>query len=385
MKVLFLSQWYPHRYDLMAGLFVQKHAEAVSLYCEVKTLFVYADENIDSFEIEEKIHSKLSEVIVYYPCKKDNLFYKVNKTINYIRAYWKGYKRITNDGFEPEIVHANILTRTAFVAYSLKLWKGIPYVVTEHWTRYLASRKEYKGKIRRTITQLVVKNASAVLPVSKDLMRAMLDQNLLSSNYQVVNNVVDDNFFNNSKIVVRQKKRIIHISCFSDEQKNISGLLRATYELSKIRTDFELIIIGNGLDYELITDYSKTLGFPIGILQFIGEKSPYEVANWMQNSDFFVMFSNYENSPVVISESFVCGKPVLSTNVGGISEHVNNTNGILIVAGDEVALLEKMNYLLDHFSEYNSDKIKADAEARFSYKNIGNELFTIYSKILNHE
>ena len=28
MKVLYLTQWYPHRYDAMAGLFVRNHAEA---------------------------------------------------------------------------------------------------------------------------------------------------------------------------------------------------------------------------------------------------------------------------------------------------------------------------------------------------------------------
>ena len=30
MKVLFLSAWYPTERDAMAGLFVQKHAEAVA-------------------------------------------------------------------------------------------------------------------------------------------------------------------------------------------------------------------------------------------------------------------------------------------------------------------------------------------------------------------
>ena len=30
MKVLFLSAWYPTPQDMMAGLFVQKHAEAVA-------------------------------------------------------------------------------------------------------------------------------------------------------------------------------------------------------------------------------------------------------------------------------------------------------------------------------------------------------------------
>ena len=39
MKVLFISAWYPNRYDEMAGLFVRKHAQAVSQFCEVEVLY----------------------------------------------------------------------------------------------------------------------------------------------------------------------------------------------------------------------------------------------------------------------------------------------------------------------------------------------------------
>jgi glycosyltransferase involved in cell wall biosynthesis len=49
------------------------------------------------------------------------------------------------------------------------------------------------------------------------------------------------------------------------------------------------------------------------MIEFMGEKMPTEVAEYMQQSDFFVLFSNYENSPVVISESLACGKPVISS------------------------------------------------------------------------
>lgn len=378
IKVLFISQWYPHRYDLMAGLFVQKHAKAVSLYCEVKVLYVYADENIDNFEIKKSSHLNFSEVVVYYPNKKNKLFYKFIKTINYLLAYWKGYKEIKIDGFIPDIVHSNILTRTAFVAYLHKIWKGIPYVITEHWSRYLPNRNAYNGFLRKKITELVVKNAKAVLPVSENLMHAMKTHNLQNSNYKVINNVVNDYFIEEISVVHRLKKRIIHVSCFDEEAKNVSGILRATYALSKIRQDFELIIIGKGVDYEKIYVYAQTLNFHPGIIHFMGEKTPEEVANWLQNSDFFVLFSNFENSPVVISESLVCGKPVLSTDVGGISELVNSSNGILIKAGNEVELREKMNYLLDHHLDYDSEKIKQEAIDKFSYKTVGMKLTEIY-------
>ncbi|HET7733833.1 MAG TPA: glycosyltransferase family 4 protein, partial [Paludibacter sp.] len=137
-----------------------------------------------------------------------------------------------------------------------------------------------------------------------------------------------------------------------------------------------------GIDFENVYNYAQSLDFQKGIIHFIGEKTPEEVANWMQNSDFFVLFSNYENSPVVIAESLVCGKPVISTNVGGISELINKSNGILIEKGNEIELIEQMNKLLDHFEDYDSSKIKAESRNKFSYESIGLSISKIYDQII---
>jgi len=383
IKVLFLSQWYPHRNDPMLGLFVQKHAEAVSLHCDVKVLYVQSDENIDDFEMTDRTQNNLRELIVYYPISKQKPFSKFNNIINYYIAYWKGYKKIYSEGFKPDIIHVNILTRTAFVAYMLKICKGIPYIITEHWSRYLPDRNSFKGAFRKLLTRLVVKNAKAILPVSENLRQAMLAHKLLNNNYIVVNNVVDNFFFSESPTVHRTKKRIIHVSCFDEEAKNVKGIIRATYELSKKRQDFELMLVGTGVDFQNVRQYTDTFNFPKGIIHFLGEKTSEEVANWIQNSDFFVLFSNFENSPVVISESLVCGKPVISSNVGGTPELINDSNGILINAGNEDELLNGMNYLLDNFQNYDSEIIKADAKDKFSYENIGMQLTTIYKNSIS--
>jgi glycosyltransferase involved in cell wall biosynthesis len=378
IKVLFLSQWYPNRYDAMAGLFVQKHAEAVCLYADVRILYVHADENIRTFETVEKKFRNITETIIYFPSPKSGAFHKFLKTINYLKAYIKGYKQITSQEFIPEIIHVNILTRTGLIAYLYRLWKGTPYLITEHWSRYLPERDNYKGFIRKFLTQCIVRNAAAILPVSYNLKKAMLNHKLQNSHYFVVNNVVDYNFFSNNPTVQRLKKRIIHISCFEDNAKNISGILRVVSTLSKKRNDFELIILGTGIDFDKIVAYAQTLDIDRKIVHFMGEKIPEEVANWLQNSDFLVLFSNFENSPVVISESLVCGKPILSTNVGGISEHINKSNGILIEKGSEEELLEKMDYLLDHFQNYDSEMIKKNAENKFSYDSVGKQIVDIY-------
>ena len=174
---------------------------------------------------------------------------------------------------------------------------------------------------------------------------------------------------------------MIHISCFDERAKNIKGIIRATHDLLKIRQDIELIIIGTGLDFNEVYAYYQTFQFSPKTISFLGEKTPEEVAYWIQNSDFLVHFSNYENAPVVISECLAAGKPVISTNVGGISEFINDSNGILIKPGDETALTENMNFLLDHLADYNTKSIKSSAQ-KFSYHSVGTEIYTIYKTIL---
>jgi Glycosyltransferase len=360
----------------MFGLFVRKHAEAASLYCQVKVLYIHADKNSERFELIEEIHNdNFTEIVVYYPAGNSSL----NKIINYSIAYYKGFKHIKKEKFHPDIIHANILTRTAFVAYLMMLLQSIPYVITEHWSRYLPSRRAFKGVIRKFITRIVVKNSKAVLPVSEALKNAMLSYKLQNNNYIVLNNVVDNHFFEDIEISSRTKKRLIHISCFDEQAKNIKGILRAVQDLIKIRQDFELVLIGTGFDFQSVHNYSRSLNFPEKTVVFLGEKTPAEVASWLHNSDIFILFSNYETAGVVIAESLACGKPVISTKVGAATEYIHSENGRLIEVADENALTEQMNYMLDHLNEFDSVRIKNEAK-RFSYSQTGLALHEIYKK-----
>lgn len=366
----------------MFGLFVRKHAEAVSLYCEVQTLYVHPSPDIRHFETEIRQNGKVRETIVYFPTSNNGLFNKFLKPVNFLRAYLKGWNMLKKSGFRPEIVHANILTRTGLVAYGIKLFTGIPYVITEHWSRYLPEKKSYNGFLRKKITEFVVKHAAAVFPVSENLKNAMISNKLWNKNYFVINNTVDDVFLAEVSKASETKKIILHVSCFDEQAKNVKGLLNSLKALSLIRSDFKMIFIGTGVDFKAAVDYAAQLDFPAGIINFVGEKTPAEVAEYMKNADFFVLFSNYENAPVVISESLVCGKPVISTDVGGISEFVNESNGILIPARDENKLLERLNFMLDHSQEFDAEKLRQEATEKFSMKNVGQTITRQYERIL---
>ena len=378
IKVLFLSAWYPNRYDAMAGLFVRKHAEAVSRFCEVNVLYVHADKNIKHFDIINNSVHKITETIIYYP--SGNFFFK---HMNYLIAYYKGFKWLRKNEFYPDILHANVLTRTVFMALCYKILTRTPYVISEHWSRYLPARNGYRGLVRKLITRLVVKKSSAVLPVSISLKNAMIQNKLQHSNYHIIHNVVDDFFYTKYEKKSGSKKRFLHISCFDERAKNIKGILRATKYLSDLRGDFELIMIGTGIDYNEIYQYYTTLQFPLNRVQFLGEKTPAEVAQWLAQSDCFVLFSNYETAGVVIAESLACGRPVISTKVGIAEEFINNASGIIVENGNEKALTEAMNRVLDQLDSYDENIIKRNASS-FTYQDVGEKILNIYQKILHN-
>lgn len=378
MKVLFISAWYPNRYDAMAGLFVRKHAQAVSLYCDVMVLYVHADNKISKTEIIENSALGISETIIYYPSKSNPLL----KFISLYNAYKKGFRYIFEKGFHPDLIHANILTRTGFIAYLTKITKGIPYVISEHWSRFLVGNKAFNNVFHKYLTQIIVKNASTVLVVSEILKKGMLSNGLFHPDYRIVNNVVDNFFFNDVKVAPRKVKRLLHISCFEEKSKNICGILRVTAELLKTRNDFELVLIGTGVDFEMINDYLKTLNIKDGSVQLIGEKTPEEVADWYRNADGVVQFSNYETAGIVVAESLACGIPIISSKVGIAPEFINENNGILVEPANENELFDAMNYLLDNINKYDHQKISETANGFFSYKNIGLTISNIYQKVL---
>ncbi len=379
MKVLFISQWYPHRYDAMEGLFVRKHAEAVSLYADVCVLFVYDDENIKKTEIIKNQYNSVTEYTIYYPINKKNPFYKIIKVFKFLNAYRKGLKLLKKEGFKPDIVHANVLTRTPFIAYLYKMFTKTPYVITEHWTRLLKSQSNFKGFFRNLLAKRVVKKAEYILPVSKELLDGIKFHNLIKTKYKIIENVVDFYFFIPQKKEKFIKKRLMNVNCFIDKAKNITGLLRVLKKVSQNRNDFQFTIVGTGKDYNNIFEFYKKLNFNEGIITFTGEIAEKEVADLMYQHDAVVQFSNYETAGVVVQEALVVGCPVISTKVGIATKYINEQNGILVDIADEKQLFEAINQVLDNSDRFNRNEIRRIGQ-NFSYDKIGNKFFKIYNK-----
>ena len=331
----------------MSGLFVQKHVEAVRAQgCDVRVIF--SDTWCDT------------------------------------RRQWKALRR---EGWMPDVVQLNVIQKQGLLALWLKKRYGIPYVIVEHWSGFLPENGAYlrnNGSLKRKIYEKIAAEASVILPVSERLKEAMQTCGIQNARWEKIHNVVDDFFFEKEesrKSKVEGRKTLLHVSCFDEAAKNVKGLLRAAKMLTEKRQDWQLVLVGTGADYKEVRAYAETLAFPEGTLRWTGELTPREVAEEMHKADAFVLPSNYENAPVVLSESLAMGLPIIASRIGGIPEMVDDESGILVPTRDEKALAEAMDEILGNLDKYDSGQIRKKGE-QYSFETVGKHFKAVYESVL---
>ncbi|MFN9596668.1 MAG: glycosyltransferase [Bacteroidota bacterium] len=365
-KILFVSRWYPDRHDPMPGLFVRRHAEAVNLFADVTVLYVTADATLPSGKVirDESIQGGIREVRIYFGKSSIGL---VNAW-RYLKHYLHAVKFLE----APDLVHVHVLSRTAIPALWLKYTRNTPYLVTEHWSRYLpqnVAKGAYRGWLRKRFTKLVVKNAKCITTVTKNLANAM--QSLgLKNKYVVTPNVADCGLFHLEEKTTQKDFDFVHVSCFDEPAKNIKGIVDAFAEYVRLGLKGSLTIIGDGPDYKSVFSYAEATKLIGSRISFTGLMEGEQLASRMREADALVMFSNYENLPCTIVESLCCGVPVISTDVGGIAEYVNKENGILIPPRNITELVNAMRNMATGIYASKKQEIANYGSQHFSMESI---------------
>ena len=378
IKVLFISSWYPNRFTPTLGNFVQKHAEAVSLYADVSVLHVCFDTRTggNRFEITREAEGNINSIRIYV--RKPRTVLK--KIFLYLRAYRKGFDMVTKEYGSPDIVHANVIFPVGLISLFLKPFKRIPFVLSEHWTGYLQEDPAKRGCITKYFSKRIVRKASVLMPVSDDLKNAMVKMGFAGT-YHVIPDVVDKEFYQPFPSKIKNDKvRFLHVSSLNDRQKNVSGIIRVIHQLSLIRKDFELLIVTDG-EAEPFIKMAKEYGIFDKTVFFESTKSVSELAAIYKQSDCLLLFSNFESFSVVVAESLASGVPVIATNAGGIAGNLGKEHGIIIAPGDEKALLNSITYMIEHHEEYNKKKMTDFAE-QFSYEKVGEQFLNIYKQTI---
>ncbi|MDF1859076.1 MAG: glycosyltransferase [Verrucomicrobiales bacterium] len=151
------------------------------------------------------------------------------------------------------------------------------------------------------------------------------------------------------------------------------------HAFAKLRRKSQLVILGAGpLDSAL-----KQLAGKLGIaksIHFAGPQPPEKVALYMQAADTLCMSSKNEGLPNVILEAFASGLPVVSTNVGGVSEVVTTPElGTLTAPSNAEEYAIALNEQLS--SKPNRDSIRKQGVA-YSWKHACEQYLEIFQRVV---
>jgi glycosyltransferase involved in cell wall biosynthesis len=162
------------------------------------------------------------------------------------------------------------------------------------------------------------------------------------------------------------------------EAKGLRELIGAFRAMAATDPALRLALVGDGVMREELAELVQSAG--LAERTFMpGGIPPVEVARWISAADVLTLPSWSEGYPNVVVEALACGRPVVATDVGGTSEIVNASNGLLIPPRDPDALATALTRALD--ARWDHDAIAA--ATRRSWDDVARETLAVCEQLAN--
>lgn len=158
----------------------------------------------------------------------------------------------------------------------------------------------------------------------------------------LIENEMDENIKNDFMKLKINHKLLVYIGRF-DREKNLYRALRIFKGALNELKDVKFLLIGDGEEKKELVSFVKENGIPnVIFVNFIEN-----VASYFHLFDLLFLTSNREGLPITIWEAMDKKLPILSTNVGGIKEVIENAKcGLIFEPNDEEDGKRKLVYLM---------------------------------------
>lgn len=378
LHVLHLARWYPSQDDPMLGLFIRNQLKALPGNVSNTVIFTWPVQGAKEVRRELTEEGLIKAICIFYPSRRFSLF-------NFFVLLKLTYKEAmaVNAARPVDLIHAHILTRMAFTAKLLGMQLSLPYVVSEHWSRYYPQNPIFKGYFRILQSIKAVKRAEALICVSESLRDAMKRFSLEHPKTHIIPTVVDTSIFKPvDGMQQNDGLRLVHISCFEEKSKNIAALLKALAMVTSKGKSCHTTFIGDGPDRNDLMKLAAQLGLTDQRVHFAGQLSQEAVADAMPSFDYLIQTSHYETFSTVVIEAWACGVPVMSTEVGVFAGFKSEKLGRLIssCSAEDIAAVIMVAARERHV--YDKQFLRQYACDNFSSERVGALLYGVYSGVL---
>lgn len=268
-------------------------------------------------------------------------------------------------------------SKAGLIGRIASLFLRIPTIFTVHGWSFAEGISDRKRKIFAFLEKCLGIISTHIITVSKADKQLALE-------LKVLNDDIMTAIHNGVKpieiIKSPEKSKIFRLVCVArfSEQKDHETLLRALSLISNKK--WELDLIGDGpLEINMI-ELTEKLGLSNNV-NFLGLRQ--DVPDLLAVADMFVLISNWEGLPLSILEAMSVALPIIASDVGGVSEAVqDHYNGRTLPRGDTEKLkciLEETignNKLMDLYGQ--NSKLRFEEE--FTFKRQFEKTYKLYKE-----
>ncbi|MFA0823871.1 MAG: glycosyltransferase family 4 protein [Methanomethylovorans sp.] len=285
-------------------------------------------------------------IITYEPPKKELEGVKVhiirsifnNLYLDFCPRHLRMYLLVKK--IKPDILHAHFISKfgfhAAFLGYRpliMSAWGG-DILVVPYWSKLLWY-----------FTGISLKRADVVYGVSKDICGKIVSNfGVPSPRVKLVPFGVDTKLFHQAagkKVTGDTSIVILSNRTFLDIY-NIETLINSIPFVVEKNPNIKFVIKGTGP----LEDSLKSLVLELGVSEyvtFIGWVEYQEMVGLLHNCDIYVSTALSDGTPVSVLEAMACAKPCIVTDVGGVSEWIDDgLNGCLFTPRNPQELAQKI-------------------------------------------
>lgn len=370
LRVLGVSEIYPHRGRPQSGSFVVGQCRSVRHECDVSML---SPRFWSPFALEgswlkfyrgQAPFQVVEGIPTWYPVTPawNSYFYLVCQTLSMRYAFgWRASR------LEFDVVHAHGVIPAGDPALRIATRRRTPLVVTAYGSdlNLYPKFRSLRGLVRR-----VLERADVLVTVSRALGDLARELGRTGPVEWIPIGYDPSRFFPGTEVrgpVVLYAGRLFHA-------KGLEELIAAWPAVRARRPHARLRLVGDGP----LVDLLRSRASPD--VEFAGAKSHAEVAEEMRRASVFCLPSHREGWPASCVEALACGLRVVATRVGGLGELLDGAPGArTFPVGDVPSLVEALVSALDDTTP--PDAIRRHP-APYTWDAIGRRYVDLYHRLL---
>lgn len=384
MRVLVLSEFYPHAKNPHEGIVVREQLGYLARHVEIRVLApAMRHVPLPRYKILRTQEAPAEEFVdgafpvSRFPVWNLPLVAEEIAPDMHLRA---AQDILADTQYLPELIHAHWSYRSGFIGALLKDEYHCPLVITTHGSDVHTWLDEPKKRDRILFS---LHSADAIICVSRALAARLRAEGIAFEKIHHIPNGVDLTAFSRRQtpLMHELQNRFSGVSLFLCVAnflpvKGQDILLQA---LALLPEDAgAAIFVGDGPEQPRLEKLVKELGLTQRVF-FAGKQPHDEIAEWMSAVDVLVIPSRNEGWPTVIFEALACGLQVVGTAVGGIPEALDSDElGIVVPPEDPVALASALSKVAQR--KVDREKLRARAEM-FSWERLSERVLQVYRSV----